>query len=136
MTGRICLGLILYLLSVPFVSGQHAVERFGDVLPEGAIARLGSVRFLHEDWVRHLAFLPGDRDLFGACGLKACLWHVDSGRLKTEFPRPDSSIMCAALSPDAKTVAIAENGNRIFLDDIPGDFIRRGDTAIVNTHRS
>jgi WD40 repeat protein len=106
------------------VSGQHAVERFGDVLPEGAIARLGSVRFLHEDWVRHLAFLPGDRDLFGACGLKACLWHVDSGRLKTEFPRPDSSIMCAALSPDAKTVAIAENGNRIFLDDIPGGKLR------------
>ena len=43
--------------------------------------------------------------------------------------------MCASLSPDGKTVAIAENGNRIFLDEIPSGKLRKvleGDTARAN----
>ena len=112
------------------------LDLHGDPLPQGASARLGSTRFLHEDWVRLLAFLPGDKHLLAACGRVTCVWDADSGRLVRRFP-PDS-IMCAALSPDKKIVAVAENGPRVFLFEVAsgkevrvlvGDRDRAGDLA-------
>ena len=124
MIRRSWLALTFLLLVGPSVSGKAEVDCFDDPLPEGALARLGSIRFLHPGRIRHLAFLPGDRQILGVCEEAVRLWDVDSGRQAKTFPELNSilfadrnSIMCAALSPDGKTAAIAENGRRIFLLD-------------------
>lgn len=71
----------------------------------------------HDEHLRHIAFLPNDKQLLGAGSKSACVWDLETGREMRRFKVP-SSIICAATSPDGKTVAIAENGPRIFLFDI------------------
>src|SRR5262249_1013050 len=51
------------------------------------------------------------------------LWNVRTGRQTMSFPGLNS-IMCAALSPDGKTAAVAENGARIFLLDLASGKVR------------
>src|ERR1700722_5639026 len=62
---------------------------------------------LHDDQVRHLAFLPDDKQVLGACTKFVCVWDIDSGHEVRRFPKLNS-IMCAATSSDGLTVAVAE----------------------------
>jgi WD40 repeat protein len=64
-------------------------DRFGDPLPRGAVARLGSVR------LRHLSVFGGvavssDGSRIVTLGQTARLWDRDSGRLLAELSRPGS----------------------------------------------
>jgi WD40 repeat protein len=109
----------LAILSVvTAVLGQPAAaEREGDPLPEGAIVRLGSVRFLHGDWVHTIAFFPDSKVLLGGShGPALRLWDIggdELGRLAGD----GSSIGLAALSPNGKVVAAGDNGGNLFLWD-------------------
>lgn len=70
-------------LAAPPESGPmpRQLDRHGDPLPEGAIARFGSVRLRHGAWIGALAYSPngrsvvaGDRDGF------IRLWRASTGR--------------------------------------------------------
>jgi WD40 repeat protein len=77
-------------------------DLYGDSLPAGAVARLGTVRFRHGGGA--LVFLPGDRTLLtvGEMNDSVQIWEADTGRLVREFSTKPVSIQRWALTPDGK----------------------------------
>ena len=76
------------------------VDRYGDPLPDGAIARLGTMRFRHGFTAQRIAYAPGGKVLASAGrwpGL--CLWEADSGRLLHRYEIPFAAYGLA-FSPD------------------------------------
>jgi RNA polymerase sigma factor (sigma-70 family) len=64
-----------------------AVDAFGDPLPPGALARLGSVRFRTADFPKLLSVSPDGKRLVSATGhldSRFALWEADTGRLIRE----------------------------------------------------
>jgi WD40 repeat protein len=91
---------------------EPRLDLHGDPLPEGAVARLGSSRLRHDDWIRNLVFLPNGKSLMAATNEPFVrIWDVASGREVRQIGKTDSSLMSAALSPDGRTIAAGENGN-------------------------
>jgi RNA polymerase sigma factor (sigma-70 family) len=86
-------------------------DRYGDPLPPGAIARLGTVR-LRPGSTDLLAYRPGGKRLLTVShaeqGPSICLWEVATGKPFRRFEAGGDWLRRAALSPDAKTLAIAE----------------------------
>jgi DNA-directed RNA polymerase specialized sigma24 family protein len=60
------------------------LDRRGDQLPPGALARLGTTRFRHGGWLNRLAFSPDGTRLFGV-GNEGRQWEAASGRLLGVF---------------------------------------------------
>ncbi len=93
------------------LSFTPAVDRFGDLLPEGAIARLGTARFRHNhdggNWnrINRLVLAPDGRTLItvGIDG-ETRVWDVASGHLIRAI---DADL--AALSADGKTLFTAKS---------------------------
>jgi WD40 repeat protein len=113
-------GFLLYLAVVNNVGrgDEPRTDQYGDPLPKGAVARLGSPRLLHDDWIRNLAFFPDGKSLMAATNEPFVrIWDATSGRELRRVGKTDSSLMCAALSPDGRTIAAGENGNAILLWD-------------------
>ena len=84
--------------------GSDQKDAFGDPLPEGAIARLGTVRFRHGFNIHAIAFSPGGKVLASAGRFPGlCVFEADTGRLLhrlTDAPIGDG----IAFSPDGKTL--------------------------------
>jgi RNA polymerase sigma factor (sigma-70 family) len=109
-------------------SGGPTKDAFGDDLPPGAVARLGTTRWRHDDTVAHALFLPDGKTVISA-GLDNTIrvWDFPSGKELRHFglqtsklgpfdsqpmvtgPGPSSSFRGAllpfAVSSDGKTVA-------------------------------
>jgi WD40 repeat protein len=77
-----------------------ATDRYGDALPPGAVARLGTVRFRHEGEAWRLAFSPNGKAL--ACNTQV-VW--DSATGKELYRLPESGL---AISADWTTSAHAD----------------------------
>jgi WD40 repeat protein len=83
-------------------------DRFGDPLPENALARLGTLRLRHGQGSNSLCFLPDGTSLIAGGGEAGPirLWELPRGRelrrFQCESARPTWSI---ALAPDGKTLA-------------------------------
>src|SRR5262249_2664053 len=73
-------------------------DRHGDPLPEGAIARLGTVRFRTSGLCRTVAFAPDGRSLFAG----GAVWDVATGRKLRQVPGDAGEV----LAPDGKSVAV------------------------------
>lgn len=80
-----------------------ARDRFGDPLPAGAIARLGTGRFRNGN-LKPL-FFPDGKTLMTAKGHALQFWETASGRLLREIPTGSLYIWRTALSPDGKQAA-------------------------------
>jgi RNA polymerase sigma factor (sigma-70 family) len=123
----------------PPAEGPAPVERagdvYGDVLPAGAVARLGTLRFRHEcngvAYTRNSKFLiSGGRDFR--------LWDADSGRqirryqpklnpLTAEYYSAHTTI---SVAPDNKTVAVGCTDHSVRLWDIE----QNKEIRVLGTH--
>jgi WD40 repeat protein len=97
------------------------LDRFGDPLPEEAIARLGAKHFGH-DWYTESAVWSPDGKVIASLGgyssaRPLCLWDAASGRELHELAAK-APVLAAAFSPDGKTLAAAEIGRGIVLWDV------------------
>jgi RNA polymerase sigma factor (sigma-70 family) len=80
-------------------------DAHGDPLPPGAIARLGTIRFRHENWLHHIALSPDGQTLAAVAGQSVAFWDISTGRLtrRLTFER---DMHCLAFAPDGKAVAV------------------------------
>jgi WD40 repeat protein len=82
------------------------VDRHGDPLPDGAVARLGTLRWRAAGEVKALGFWPDGRTLAAVSGHGARLFAPD-GRIIRHVPIGDSPLFAIlGLSPDGKLVAV------------------------------
>ncbi len=108
--------LLILGLSLPIEKGVCAeppqTDRYGDALPIGAIARLGTIRFRHPgtifDEVASVFFTPDSKTLIVSHYGVVYFWSIPDGK---ELRRPEKHGDWLDLSPDGKwAVARAEKG--------------------------
>ena len=79
---------------------------YGDPLPPGAIARLGTVRFRHAAPVTCLAYsADGSRLASGCTDGSVSIWHAATGRKLQTLDGHDDGVRDIAFSPDGETLA-------------------------------
>ncbi len=100
-----------------------AKDRYGDLLPDGTVARLGTIRFRGGDRpVNAMRFSPDGQTLLTVSeDFLVHLWETKTGRLLHEFlpgSGSASSNPCIAFSPDGKQIALS--GSERAQGDKPG----------------
>jgi RNA polymerase sigma factor (sigma-70 family) len=106
----------------PEAAGEPAVrlDRFGDPLPDRAVARLGTVRFRLAGWSEGVIFLPDGKHLVSG-GVGPRLWEVGTGKEVRQFSifghRFGGPV---ALSPDGTVLAAGAGGTIHLLDVATG----------------
>jgi WD40 repeat protein len=95
-------------------------DRHGDPLPEGAVVRLGTVRWRAGDAAFFLAFSPDGKALWSVGLQKVIRWDAATGELAGPPRRlPEPYPVGFALSADRKTLAVASrNRGTIILWDV------------------
>jgi RNA polymerase sigma factor (sigma-70 family) len=84
-------------------SRQPNTDGYGDLLPAGVLARLGSARLRHGDTVKDLAFLPDGNTLVAADELSIRLWDAATGRELRRFG--DGHVQSISVSANGKRLA-------------------------------
>lgn len=107
--------LLLILLAWPAFVGAQNLDRHGDPLPGGALARHGWVRLAHGGFVRHVEFAAGDTQLV-SWGIDSVerRWSVDDGRAIGAHDRQDAPDRWGR-SPDGRLRAVGhQNDVKVF----------------------
>jgi WD40 repeat protein len=119
-------GAVLAAAGAPLTAGEAPADRHGDPLPEGALARLGTLRFRHELMIEALAFSPDGKTIAATgWGGGVRLWDAATGKELRKIPQPNH-VRSVAFSPDGRTLAAA--GTPIGLWDVAtGKELRRLD---------
>lgn len=111
----------------PARNGPARLDRHGDPLPPGALARLGTVRFRQSGGTGGLAVSP-DGKLAASWGFEGVrLWELATGRENRRF-RPGTGLVpySVCFSPDGKLLASFSNDFIVRLRDVAtGKVIRK-----------
>jgi len=112
--------------SDPGSQNQPRTDLYGDPLPPGALARLGSVQLRHQG-LTDLVFLPDNRTLVSSgWNREIRLWDASTGNLvrTTQLQGTAGPGRGLALSPDGKTVACWDSGKLYFWNAATGKEIK------------
>jgi WD40 repeat protein len=128
MMGR-CLGVwfVATAVTVPAARSEGGLrDNYGDPLPPGAIARLGTTRLRHGAQVNGLAFSARDQTLASA-GQDGNLvfWDARTGRAMRQFPLGSRALYDIALSSDGSVLAVGGEQLMRLLDARSGKELRR-----------
>jgi WD40 repeat protein len=87
--------------------GAPRTDRYGDPLPAGAVARLGTLRLREGDYIESLHFTPDGKVLVARWNGGAGTWETATGKRLQRFPKEAAggNPAGAALSPDGKRLA-------------------------------
>lgn len=66
--------------SLKVAARKDAVDAHGDPLPDGAVARLGTVRFNHGEGLNRLFFSPDGKTIISEGGGSICFWDARNGK--------------------------------------------------------
>ena len=110
--------------SLTVAAPKEAIDAHGDPLPEGAIARLGTVRFNHGHGLRMLLFSPDGKTIYSEGGGWLREWDTATGAERTRCASawPEWDLPVAAMRPDGKTIISLSQ-------DQTGDVVREWDFA-------
>jgi RNA polymerase sigma factor (sigma-70 family) len=118
------------------------LDSFGDPLPDGAVARLGTVRFNHGDSLHGLLYTPDGKEVISVGNGTARIWDATTGAELRQFPtgRPDWDER-PVLTPDGKhlVLVVQEFPDSLRVFDLASGkversgplSIRRGDQAVA-----
>jgi WD40 repeat protein len=111
-----CFALLLGLLLARCATahgepGPGRTDCYGDPLPAGALARFGTVRLRHSDWVKTVAVSPDGKWIASTRCSGIWLWHAATGKLHREIEADPGLIESLVFSPDSKT--LASGGDRL-----------------------
>jgi WD40 repeat protein len=118
--------IILSCLAVRYLDAQDArkttgkdqaiVDAHGDRLPDGAVARWGSIRLSNGGQLGGLAFSPDGKWLAsGGNGGVTHLWDANTGKKIRDLKAPKNGWGPLAFSPDGKTLAASAGGKLLCL---------------------
>ncbi len=83
---------------------ERSVDRHGDALPPGALARMGTVRFRHGGGVMRILFSPDAKFLVSADGVNFVrVWDAASGKEIRRLPAQDA-YLCLAFREGGKVL--------------------------------
>jgi WD40 repeat protein len=99
----------------PAAEQKPRVDQYGDPLPPGAIARLGTLRLRHQDRVTSVAYSPDGKTIAsGSWDGTVRLWETSTGKELHQFTWTGSSgshrVECVALSADGSRLAAGGGG--------------------------
>jgi RNA polymerase sigma factor (sigma-70 family) len=105
----------------PVENEQVRNDRHGDTLPEGALARLGTMRLRHQDMTSSAVFIPdGKTAIVGDGRGNLVYWDVATGRELQRLTTTPSVIHALAISADGKMLASGSWGQVCFWDVASG----------------
>src|SRR5262245_61447203 len=112
--GLAALALLPFL--PPAVAAEPRTDRYGDPLPADAVARLGTTRLHHANYVWSVAFAP-DGMTVASAGLDDVIhvWDTATGKERVQFAGHADSVRSVAFAPDGKLVASADNRQNMCL---------------------
>jgi WD40 repeat protein len=126
MRTSIALCFFSWLLVMGTSAGQGPAspartDLYGDPLPAGAVARMGTLRLRNPRAISRLVVAPDGRTLaswHGGQGGTLCLWEAGTGRELRRVAVPNGRLYDLRLQPGGRSVAVVGNGEgQVFLWD-------------------
>jgi WD40 repeat protein len=110
---------VLALAALPLAAQESTrTDRFGDALPEGAVARMGTVRLRSATAISCISFSPDGKSLVTAgFSNKVTFWDVATGKPARTVDIACNSISALQFSRDGKVLALACDNSTIRLID-------------------
>lgn len=106
---------------------ERTTDVYGDPLPAGAVARLGTVRFRSGEYMRRLAFSPDGKRLVTRGTSKMTLWDAESGKKLAEFAS-DKVGPFAWRSDGRGVMLVTEPGGKERIGDFTRERLKAGPT--------